>query len=111
MKMIPGMNKFNSDQLKQERNPISKRCEAMIKSMTTKERKDPISRQVQWVGGGGLRADRYKESDVAKLVIFKNANDDAANGSRWHSWNARNVCKSRQSAIVGNRPALLAVGG
>ncbi|WP_009633304.1 signal recognition particle protein [Synechocystis sp. PCC 7509] len=68
MKMIPGMNKLNSDQLKQGETQL-KRCEAMIKSMTTKERKDPDilasspSRRRRIAGGSG-----YKESDVAKLV-------------------------------------------
>ncbi|MBW4665196.1 MAG: signal recognition particle protein [Chroococcus sp. CMT-3BRIN-NPC107] len=68
MKMIPGMNKLNSDQLKQGETQL-KRCEAMIKSMTNKERKDPDilasspSRRRRIAGGSG-----YKESDVAKLV-------------------------------------------
>ena len=68
MKMIPGMNKLNSDQLKQGETQL-KRCEAMIKSMTTQERKDPDilasspSRRRRIAGGSG-----YKESDVAKLV-------------------------------------------
>jgi len=68
MKMIPGMNKLNADQLKQGEVQL-KRCEAMIKSMTDKERKDPDilasspSRRRRIAGGSG-----YKESDVAKLV-------------------------------------------
>lgn len=68
MKMIPGMNKLNADQLKQGETQL-KRCEAMIKSMTAQERKDPDilasspSRRRRIAGGSG-----YKESDVAKLV-------------------------------------------
>lgn len=68
MKMIPGMNKLNADQLKQGETQL-KRCEAMIKSMTAQERKDPDilasspSRRRRIASGSG-----YKESDVAKLV-------------------------------------------
>ncbi|KJH71756.1 signal recognition particle protein [Aliterella atlantica] len=68
IKMIPGMNKLNADQLKQGETQL-KRCEAMIKSMTAQERKDPDilasspSRRRRIASGSG-----YKESDVAKLV-------------------------------------------
>jgi len=68
MKLIPGMNKMSDDQLKQGETQL-KRCEAMINSMTTQERKDPDllssspSRRRRIARGSG-----YKESDVGKLV-------------------------------------------
>jgi signal recognition particle subunit SRP54 len=68
MKMIPGMNKLSDDQLKQGEVQL-KRCEAMINSMTPKERRDPDllasspSRRRRVAGGSG-----YKEPDVSKLV-------------------------------------------
>jgi len=68
MKMIPGMNKISDDQLKQGETQL-KRCEAMINSMTKKERQDPDllssspSRRRRIASGSG-----YPESDVSKLV-------------------------------------------
>ncbi len=68
MKMIPGMNKISDDQLKQGETQL-KRCEAMINSMTLKERKNPDllasspSRRKRIAGGAG-----YREADVSKLV-------------------------------------------
>ncbi len=68
MKMIPGMNKMSDDQLRQGETQL-KRCEAMINSMTTQERRDPDllagspSRRRRIASGAG-----YKESDVSKLV-------------------------------------------
>ena len=68
MKMIPGMNKLSDDQLKQGETQL-KRCEAMINSMTGKERRDPDllssspSRRRRIASGSG-----YREGDVSKLV-------------------------------------------
>lgn len=68
MKMLPGMGKISDDQLKQGEVQL-KRCEAMINSMTPKERRDPDllasspSRRRRVAGGSG-----YKEADVSKLV-------------------------------------------
>ncbi|MCE2703338.1 MAG: signal recognition particle protein [Nostocales cyanobacterium LE14-WE4] len=68
MKMIPGMNKLSEDQLKQGETQL-KRCEAMINSMTGKERRDPDllssspSRRRRIASGSG-----YREADVSKLV-------------------------------------------
>ncbi|MEC4817604.1 MAG: signal recognition particle protein [Scytonema sp. PMC 1069.18] len=68
MKLIPGMNKLSDDQLKQGETQL-KRCEAMINSMTTAERRDPDllasspSRRKRIAKGSG-----YKETDVSKLV-------------------------------------------
>ena len=68
MKLIPGMNKLSDDQLKQGETQL-KRCEAMINSMTSQERRDPDilasspSRRKRIARGSG-----YKESDVSKLV-------------------------------------------
>ncbi len=68
MKLIPGMNKLSDDQLKQGETQL-KRCEAMINSMTSHERRDPDilasspSRRKRIARGSG-----YKESDVSKLV-------------------------------------------
>ena len=68
MKLIPGMNKLSEDQLKQGETQL-KRCEAMINSMTTQERREPDllasspSRRRRIAKGSG-----YKESDVSKLV-------------------------------------------
>lgn len=68
MKMIPGMNKLSEDQLKQGETQL-KRCEAMINSMTGKERRDPDllssspSRRRRIASGSG-----YREGDVSKLV-------------------------------------------
>ncbi|MFN5989446.1 MAG: signal recognition particle protein, partial [Dolichospermum sp.] len=68
MKMIPGMNKLSDDQLKQGETQL-KRCEAMINSMTGKERRDPDllssspSRRKRIAAGSG-----YREADVSKLV-------------------------------------------
>ncbi len=68
MKLIPGMNKLSDDQLKQGETQL-KRCEAMINSMTSSERRDPDilasspSRRKRIARGSG-----YKESDVSKLV-------------------------------------------
>jgi signal recognition particle subunit SRP54 len=68
MKMIPGMNKLSDDQLKQGETQL-KRSEAMINSMTGKERRDPDllssspSRRRRIASGSG-----YRESDVSKLV-------------------------------------------
>jgi signal recognition particle subunit SRP54 len=68
IKMIPGMNKLSEDQLKHGETQL-KRCEAMINSMTIKERRDPDllssspSRRKRIASGSG-----YKESDVSKLV-------------------------------------------
>lgn len=68
IKMIPGMNKISDDQLKQGETQL-KRCEAMINSMTRKERQDPDllasspSRRRRIASGSG-----YRESDVSKLV-------------------------------------------
>ncbi|MCE2720030.1 MAG: signal recognition particle protein Srp54 [Anabaena sp. 49628_E55] len=68
MKMIPGMNKLSDDQLKQGETQL-KRCEAMINSMTGKERRNPDllssspSRRKRIAAGSG-----YREADVSKLV-------------------------------------------
>ena len=68
MKMIPGMNKLSDDQLKQGETQL-KRYEAMINSMTGKERRDPDllssspSRRRRIASGSG-----YREGDVSKLV-------------------------------------------
>lgn len=68
IKLIPGMNKMSDDQLKQGETQL-KRCEAMINSMTSQERRDPDllasspSRRRRIASGAG-----YKESDVSKLV-------------------------------------------
>ncbi|MDJ0799031.1 MAG: signal recognition particle protein [Calothrix sp. MO_167.B12] len=68
MKMIPGMNKLTDDQLQQGETQL-KRCEAMINSMTTEERKNPDllssspSRRRRIAKGSG-----YKDADVNKLV-------------------------------------------
>ncbi|QLE54201.1 signal recognition particle protein [Nostoc sp. TCL26-01] len=68
LKMIPGMGKLSDDQLKQGETQL-KRCEAMINSMTTQERRDPDllasspSRRKRIASGSG-----YKEADVNKLV-------------------------------------------
>ncbi|MGB3572742.1 MAG: signal recognition particle protein, partial [Phormidesmis sp.] len=69
MKMIPGMgNKLSSDQLQQGEQQL-KRCEAMIKSMTKEERKNPEvlagspSRRRRVAKGAG-----YSEKDISKLV-------------------------------------------
>jgi signal recognition particle subunit SRP54 len=68
MKLIPGMNKLSDDQLKQGETQL-KRCEAMINSMTPKERRDPDllasspNRRKRIAKGSG-----YKEPDVSKLV-------------------------------------------
>ncbi len=69
MKMIPGMgNKLSSDQLQQGEQQL-KRCEAMIKSMTRQERKNPEvlagspSRRRRVAKGAG-----YSEKDISKLV-------------------------------------------
>lgn len=68
IKLIPGMNKLSDDQLKHGETQL-KRCEAMINSMTTQERRDPDllasspSRRKRIARGSG-----YKETDVSKLV-------------------------------------------
>jgi len=68
IKMIPGMNKLSEDQLKHGETQL-KRCEAMINSMTGKERRDPDllssspSRRRRIASGSG-----YREADVSKLV-------------------------------------------
>jgi signal recognition particle subunit SRP54 len=68
LKMIPGMGKLSDDQLKQGETQL-KRCEAMINSMTIKERRDPDllasspNRRKRIASGSG-----YRESDVNKLV-------------------------------------------
>ncbi|MDJ0616093.1 MAG: signal recognition particle protein [Calothrix sp. MO_192.B10] len=68
MKMIPGMNKLTDDQLQQGETQL-KRCEAMINSMTTEERKNPDllssspSRRKRIAKGSG-----YRDADVNKLV-------------------------------------------
>ncbi|KYC37640.1 signal recognition particle [Scytonema hofmannii PCC 7110] len=68
LKLIPGMNKVSDDQLRQGETQL-KRCEAMINSMTTDERRDPDllasspSRRKRIARGSG-----YKETDVSKLV-------------------------------------------
>jgi len=68
MKMIPGMNKLTDDQLQQGETQL-KRCEAMINSMTTAERKNPDllssspSRRKRIAKGSG-----YRDTDVNKLV-------------------------------------------
>lgn len=68
MKMIPGMGKISNEQLEQGQSQL-KRCEAMIKSMTQEERKNPDllasspSRRRRIATGSG-----YKEKDISKLV-------------------------------------------
>ncbi|MEA5597874.1 signal recognition particle protein [Rivularia sp. UHCC 0363] len=68
MKMIPGMGKISNEQLEQGQSQL-KRCEAMIKSMTMEERKNPDilasspSRRRRIASGSG-----YKEKDISKLV-------------------------------------------
>ncbi|AKG23152.1 signal recognition particle protein [Calothrix sp. 336/3] len=68
LKLIPGMNKLSADQLQQGETQL-KRCEAMINSMTSAERKNPDllasspSRRRRIASGSG-----YKETDVSKLV-------------------------------------------
>ncbi|MGD1905657.1 MAG: signal recognition particle protein [Leptolyngbyaceae cyanobacterium] len=69
MKLIPGMSgKISDDQLREGETQL-KRVEAMIKSMTLKERKNPEllsgspSRRRRIATGAG-----YKEKDVSKLV-------------------------------------------
>ncbi len=68
MKLIPGMNKLSTDQLKQGETQL-KRAEAMINSMTPEERRNPDllasspSRRRRIAGGAG-----YKETDIGKLV-------------------------------------------
>ncbi|NJN07885.1 MAG: signal recognition particle protein [Richelia sp. RM1_1_1] len=68
MKMIPGMGKISNEQLEQGQSQL-KRCEAMIKSMTQEERKNPDllasspSRRRRIATGSG-----FKEKDISKLV-------------------------------------------
>jgi signal recognition particle subunit SRP54 len=69
MKLIPGMaGKISDDQLREGETQL-KRVEAMIKSMTLKERRNPEllsgspSRRRRIATGSG-----YKEKDVSKLV-------------------------------------------
>jgi signal recognition particle subunit SRP54 len=68
MKMIPGMNKLSGDQLEHGEAQL-KRAEAMINSMTRKERKQPDllagspSRRRRIAQGAGMKLD-----DVSKLV-------------------------------------------
>ena len=68
MKLIPGMNKISGDQL-QEGETKLKQTEAMIKSMTKEEQKNP-----QLLSGSPSRRRRiargsgYTQNDVSKLV-------------------------------------------
>lgn len=71
LKLIPGMNKLSGDQLEQGEVQL-KRTETMINSMTPEERRNPEllasspSRRRRIAKGAGK--DKYKESDVSKLV-------------------------------------------
>ncbi len=68
MKLIPGMNKLNSDMLEQGEAQL-KRTESMINSMTKQEREDPQllaqspSRRRRVAKGSG-----FEEKDVSRLV-------------------------------------------
>lgn len=68
LKMIPGMNKINDEQLRQGEQQL-KRAEAMISSMTKEERHNPDllakqpSRRRRIAKGCG-----YGEADVSKLI-------------------------------------------